>query len=84
MAQKKKAKARPKPAAKSAKPAIAHKKMSVARKASRKAPVKHAARLVALFTAIALFVPGCNGGLNPFALQGSVPPIPQIPHSRSE
>jgi predicted HicB family RNase H-like nuclease len=44
MAQKKKAKAKPRPAAKSAKPAMAHKKMSVARKATRKAPVKHAAK----------------------------------------
>ncbi len=44
MAQKKKAKARPK-ASRSAKPAaVAHKKMAVARKATRKAPVKHAAR----------------------------------------
>ena len=44
MAQKKKAKARPKAAAKAAKPALAHKKMSVARKATRKAPVKHAVK----------------------------------------
>ena len=36
-----------------------------------KAPVKRAAQLAALFTAITLFVPGCNGGLNPFALVGS-------------
>jgi hypothetical protein len=44
MAQKKKAKAKPKPAARAAKPAIAHKKVSVARKATRKAPVKHAVK----------------------------------------
>ena len=41
MAQKKKAKAKPRPAAKVAKP-MAHKKVSVARKATRKAPIKHA------------------------------------------
>lgn len=41
MAQKKKVKARPRPAAKAAKP-IAHKKVRVARKATRKAPIKHA------------------------------------------
>ena len=35
-----------------------------------KAPVKHAARLTALVAVLALFVPGCNGGPNPFALQG--------------
>ncbi len=45
MAQKKKAKAKPKPAARAAKPAIAHKKVSVARKAAtRKTPVKHAVK----------------------------------------
>jgi len=33
-----------------------------------KAPVKRIAQLVALFVLIALFVPGCNGGLNPFDL----------------
>lgn len=48
MAQKKKAKAKPKPAAKAARPAAAaHKKMSVARKAVRKAPVKHAIKAAA-------------------------------------
>jgi len=33
--------------------------------------VKYAARLAALFTIIALFVPGCNGGMNPFDLNGA-------------
>jgi uncharacterized protein (TIGR04222 family) len=36
-----------------------------------KAPVRGAAKLAALFAAVAVFVPGCNGGLNPFALVGS-------------
>lgn len=34
-----------------------------------KAPVKRIAQLVALFVMISLFVPGCNGGLNPFDLK---------------
>ncbi len=45
MVQKKKAKAKPKVAAKAAKPAMAHKKVTVARKVVRKAPVKHAVKV---------------------------------------
>jgi uncharacterized protein (TIGR04222 family) len=36
-----------------------------------KAPVKRAAQLAVLFAALTLFLPGCNGALNPFALQGT-------------
>jgi uncharacterized protein (TIGR04222 family) len=36
-----------------------------------KAPVKRVARLAVAFVAVAAFVPGCEGGLNPFALHGS-------------
>ncbi|HEV3386973.1 MAG TPA: TIGR04222 domain-containing membrane protein, partial [Gemmata sp.] len=35
-----------------------------------KAPIKRVAQLTALIAAVAAFVPGCEGGLNPFALEG--------------
>lgn len=49
MVQKKKiTKAKPKAAVtKAAKPAVAHKKVTIARKVTRKAPVKHVAKVVA-------------------------------------
>ncbi|WP_439624383.1 TIGR04222 domain-containing membrane protein [Gemmata sp.] len=36
-----------------------------------KAPVRGAAKLAALFAAVAVLVPGCEGGPNPFALVGA-------------
>src|SRR5262245_53329073 len=36
-----------------------------------KAPVKQAAKLAVLFAVLAVCVPGCNGGVNPFALEGA-------------
>ncbi|VTT97410.1 Uncharacterized protein OS=Pirellula staleyi (strain ATCC 27377 / DSM 6068 / ICPB 4128) GN=Psta_4308 PE=4 SV=1 [Gemmataceae bacterium] len=36
-----------------------------------KAPVRAAAKLAALFAAVAVLVPGCDGGPNPFALVGA-------------
>jgi uncharacterized protein (TIGR04222 family) len=36
-----------------------------------KAPVKRAALLTGAFAAAAVFVPGCDGGLNPFALKNA-------------
>ena len=51
---------------------LAHRAVNTARNwVIPKAPVKHAARVAAIAAAVALFVPGCNGGLNPFALKGA-------------
>ncbi len=36
-----------------------------------KAPVKRIARLVAAFALVAVLVPGCEGGINPFALKNN-------------
>jgi uncharacterized protein (TIGR04222 family) len=36
-----------------------------------KSPVKRAAQLAVLFATLTLVIPGCNGGLDPFALQGT-------------
>src|SRR5262245_503172 len=36
-----------------------------------KAPVKRVVQLAVAFVLIAVFVPGCNGGMNPFALKGA-------------
>ncbi len=51
---------------------LAHRVVNIARNwVIPKAPVKRLARLASLFAVVAVFVPGCNGGLNPFALEGS-------------
>jgi uncharacterized protein (TIGR04222 family) len=36
-----------------------------------KAPVKRIAQLVGVFALVALFVPGCEGGINPFAMKNA-------------
>src|SRR5262245_44041518 len=51
---------------------LAHRAVNTARNwVIPKAPVKRAAGLAVALAAAAVFVPGCNGGLNPFDLEGA-------------
>jgi uncharacterized protein (TIGR04222 family) len=51
---------------------LAHRTVNTARNwVIPKAAVKRAAALAALFAVAAIFVPGCNGNLNPFELKGT-------------
>jgi uncharacterized protein (TIGR04222 family) len=51
---------------------LAHRVVNTARNwVIPKAPIKRIAQFVALFAVVAVCVPGCEGGLNPFSLDGT-------------
>jgi uncharacterized protein (TIGR04222 family) len=51
---------------------LAHRSVNTSRNwVIPKGPVKRVAKLAALFAAVAVLVPGCNGGFNPFELRGA-------------